>query len=74
MDKKKVQCFFFDALGVEYLAFIMAKCEEYGLVSEVAIGHCEDVYKRQMSRCPRALLKVCIDTKQDNGGEKNGGN
>ena len=41
MDKKKAQCFFFDALGVEYLAFIMAKCEEYGLVSEVAIGHCE---------------------------------
>lgn len=41
MDKKKVQCFFFDALGVEYLAFIMAKCEEYDLVSEVAIGRCE---------------------------------
>lgn len=41
IDKKKVQCFFFDALGVEYLAFILAKCEEYGLVSEVAIGHCE---------------------------------
>lgn len=41
MDKKKAQCFFFDALGVEYLAFIMAKCKEYGLVSEVAIGHCE---------------------------------
>lgn len=41
MDKKKVQCFFFDALGAEYLAFIMAKCEEYGLISEVAIGHCE---------------------------------
>lgn len=40
MDKK-MQCFFFDALGVEYLAFIMAKCEEYGLVSEVAIGRCE---------------------------------
>ena len=33
MDKKKVQCFFFDALGVEYLAFIMAKCEEYGFRS-----------------------------------------
>lgn len=41
MDKKNVQLFFFDALGVEYLAFILAKCEEYGLVSEVAIGHCE---------------------------------
>ncbi len=41
MDKKNMQCFFFDALGVEYLAFILAKCEDYGLVSEVAIGHCE---------------------------------
>ena len=41
MDKKKLQLFFFDALGVEYLSFILAKCEEYGLVSEVAIGHCE---------------------------------
>ena len=41
MDKKNTQLFFFDALGVEYLSFILAKCEEYGLVSEVAIGHCE---------------------------------
>lgn len=41
MDKKNAQCFFFDALGVEYLAFIMAKCEEYALVSEVSVGHCE---------------------------------
>jgi len=41
MDKKNTQLFFFDALGVEYLAFILAKCEEYDLVSEVAIGHCE---------------------------------
>lgn len=41
MDKKNMQLFFFDALGVEYLSFILAKCEEYGLVSEVAIGHCE---------------------------------
>ena len=29
MDRKGMQCFFFDALGVEYLAFIAAKCEEY---------------------------------------------
>lgn len=41
MDKKNTQCFFFDALGVEYLAFIMAKCEEYGLIAEISIGHCE---------------------------------
>lgn len=41
MDKKNLQVFFFDALGVEYLAFIQAKCEEYGLMSEIAIGRCE---------------------------------
>lgn len=41
MDKKNTQLFFFDALGVEYLSFILSKCEEYGLVSEVSIGHCE---------------------------------
>lgn len=41
MDKKNMQLFFFDALGVEYLAFILAKCEEYGLASEVSIGRCE---------------------------------
>ena len=31
MDKNNMQLFFFDALGVEYVAFILAKCEEYGL-------------------------------------------
>lgn len=41
MDKKNFQMFFFDALGVEYLSFIFSKCEEYDLVSEVSIGHCE---------------------------------
>ena len=41
MDRKDTQLFFFDALGVEYLAFILAKCEEYGLVSEVAIAHAD---------------------------------
>ena len=41
MDRKGMQCFFLDALGVEYLAFIAAKCEEYGLMSEVLVGRCE---------------------------------
>lgn len=41
MDRTDMQVFFFDALGVEYLAFISAKCEEYGLVSEVSVGRCE---------------------------------
>lgn len=41
MDKTKSRLYFFDALGVEYLAYIQAKCEMYGLISEVAIAHCE---------------------------------
>lgn len=41
LDKTNTQLFFFDALGVEYLAFIKAKCEEYGLVCELEIGRCE---------------------------------
>lgn len=41
MNKKGVQAYFFDALGVEYLAYIQAKCEEYGLIFNVQIAHCE---------------------------------
>lgn len=41
MNKKGVQAYFFDALGVEYLAYIQAKCEEHGLICEISIGHCE---------------------------------
>ena len=41
LDKDKTGFFFFDALGVEYLAFIQNKCEKYGLVSEFAIARCE---------------------------------
>ena len=41
LDKKSSQLYFFDALGVEYLAYIQAKCEQYGLVGEVAVARCE---------------------------------
>lgn len=41
LDKDKAGFFFFDALGVEYLAFIQDKCEKYGLISEFSIGRCE---------------------------------
>lgn len=41
LDKENAELFFFDALGVEYLSFIKAKCEEYGLIIEMSIGHCE---------------------------------
>ena len=33
--------FFFDALGVEYLSFLQEKCEEYGMIYEINIAHCE---------------------------------
>lgn len=41
LDRGNAELFFFDALGVEYLSFIKAKCEEYGLIVEISIGHCE---------------------------------
>lgn len=40
LDKTNAQLFFFDALGVEYLAYIMARCEKYGLVAETSIAQC----------------------------------
>lgn len=41
MNRDNAQLFFFDALGVEYLAFILAKCEQYELLTEIFISHCE---------------------------------
>ena len=38
LEKNKARLFFFDALGVEYLAYIQAKCEEYGLDIAIKIG------------------------------------
>lgn len=41
LDKANAQLYFFDALGVEYLTYIQARCEHYGLVTEIFIGRCE---------------------------------
>lgn len=41
MNKQGAQLFFFDALGVEYLSYIVAKCEQYGLLAEIAVGVCQ---------------------------------
>ena len=41
MDRKGAQLFFFDALGVEYLSYILAKCEQYGLLAEILVGVCQ---------------------------------
>ena len=40
LDKKNAQPYFFDALGVEYLAFMQSKAEEYGMQFECLVGHC----------------------------------
>ena len=39
LSKDSAQLFFFDALGVEYLSYIQAKCDAYGLSLEIHIGH-----------------------------------
>lgn len=41
MDREGAEAFFFDALGVEYLAYIIAKCKDLGLTYEVSIARCE---------------------------------
>ena len=40
LDKKEVSPYFFDALGVEFLAFIQARAEAYSMQFECFIGHC----------------------------------
>ena len=40
LDKKDAQPFFFDALGVEFLSYIEAKADQYGMQFECQIGHC----------------------------------
>lgn len=57
LDKDGTGFFFFDALGVEYLAFIQNKCDKYGLLPEFSIGRCElpsitSVNKEFENTCP----------------------
>jgi len=41
VDLTDAHAYFFDALGVEYLGFIQAKCNEYGLSANITCGRCE---------------------------------
>jgi hypothetical protein len=41
IDKTDAQIHFFDALGVEYLAYIIEKCKKYGLQYIIHVAHCE---------------------------------
>ena len=41
LNKDNAQLYFFDALGVEYLGFIQDRCQQYGLMMEISVAHCE---------------------------------
>ena len=41
LDCRDAQAYFFDAFGVEYLAYLVKRCEEYGLLAEIHIGRAE---------------------------------
>lgn len=41
LDKKNSKLHFFDALGVEYLSYIVAKCERYDLQAVIHVAHCD---------------------------------
>ncbi len=41
IEKKDAELYFVDALGVEYLSYIQAKCFERELSIKVKIGHCD---------------------------------
>lgn len=41
LNLSKAHAYFLDALGVEYLSFIQAKCSKYGLSANIVCGRCE---------------------------------
>lgn len=41
VNKKGAQLFFFDAFGVEYLSYLVSKCEQYGMIAEISVGVCQ---------------------------------
>lgn len=41
IDRSDAQIHFFDALGVEYLAYIIERCKIYGLQFVIHVAHCE---------------------------------
>ncbi|MDE7310241.1 MAG: BREX-4 system phosphatase PglZ [Eubacterium sp.] len=63
LPRNNTQLFFFDALGVEFLSYIMAKCDEYGMVAELSIGYSflptiTEKNKEFMQYFPSGVLKI----------------
>lgn len=41
LDLSRAHVYFFDALGVEYLGYIQARCNKHGLSTNITCGRCE---------------------------------
>lgn len=61
IDRTNAQIHFFDALGVEFLAYIVSRCKYYGLQSIIHIGHCELPSITKMNKDFTKFFKLEID-------------
>ncbi len=66
IDKTNAQIHFFDALGVEFLAYIAAKCDKYGLQTTIHIATCELPSITSKNLEFKKFFKTVLD---DNGNE-----
>lgn len=63
IDKTNAQLHFFDALGVEYLAYILKRCEVLNLQAVVHIAHCELPSITEKNRDFTKFFKLEVDEK-----------
>lgn len=61
IDKANAQIHFFDALGVEYLAYILRKCESLDLQTVVHIVHCELPSITEKNLDFKKFFKIVLD-------------
>lgn len=63
IDKTNAQLHFFDALGVEYLAYILKRCEDLNLQTVIHIAHCELPSITKMNKDFTKFFKLEVDEK-----------
>ena len=51
IDCTQAQTYFTDAMGVEYLGFIMSRCRELGLMAKVTVCRSELPWKKEKRSC-----------------------
>lgn len=67
IDKSNAQIHFFDALGVEFMAYIIKKCESFNLQTSVHIAHCELPSITRINKDFTKFFKLDVDS---DGNEK----